>query len=227
MSGGRPSRDGAYFDRIYAASDDPWHFRSSPYERKKYAATLAALPPGRFRAGLEIGCSIGELTRLLAQRCDAVCGVDIAAAPLAVARARCADLAHASFIRANVPRDWPGGHYDLIVLSEVLYFLSREDRAAVARLVCNALTRDGVVLLVNWLGYSENPCGGDEAAEGFAAAAAPDLRFDLQQRHELYRIDRFTRCSAFSRPRRRMQSNTPIALGSSPITITSSGPPSS
>ena len=193
VSVGQQSRDAAYFDRIYAASDDPWHFRSSPYEREKYAATLAALPQRQFRAGLEIGCSIGELTRLLAQRCDALCGMDIAAAALAIARARCADLPHVGFVRANVPRDWPIGHYDLIVLSEVLYFFSHDDRATVARLVCRSLTKDGVVLLVNWLGHAENPCGGDEAAEGFAAAAAPDLRFDVQQRHEFYRIDRMRR----------------------------------
>ena len=190
MSDRQHSRDATYFDSIYAASDDPWHFRSSPYEREKYAATLAALPPRRFRVGLEIGCSIGELTRLLAQSCTSICGLDIAAAPLAIARARCADLPHVAFIRANIPADWPIGHYDLIVLSEVLYFLSHDDRAAVARLVCRSLSPNGVVLLVNWLGNADNTCSGDEAAEGFAAAVAPDLRLDLRQRHEFYRIDR-------------------------------------
>ena len=193
MSGRQQSRDAAYFDRIYAASDDPWHFRSSPYEREKYAATLAALPSRQFGAGLEIGCSIGELTRLLAQRCDTICGLDIAASPLAVAHARCADLPHVSFIRANVPQDWPSGRYDLIVLSEVLYFLSHDDRDAVARLACHALTRNGVVLLVNWLGNADNPSSGDEAAEGFVAATVPDLRVDLLQRQESYRIDRLRR----------------------------------
>jgi SAM-dependent methyltransferase len=193
MSGGQTSRDAAYFDKIYAASDDPWHFRSSPYEREKYAATLAALPPRRFRNGLEIGCSIGELTRLLAPGCDSVCGLDIADAPLAIARACCADLPHVGFVRANVPRDWPAGRYDLIVLSEVLYFLSHGDRTALANLVRRSLTGDGVVLLVNWLGLGDNPSSGDEAATGFIAAAAPDLCVDLRRRRELYRIDRLVR----------------------------------
>jgi SAM-dependent methyltransferase len=184
------SRDAAYFEKIYAASEDPWHFRSSPYECEKYAATLSALPSRRFRAGLEIGCSIGELTRLLAHRCDTLCGLDIAAAPLTAARARCADLSHISFMRADVPRDWVIGNYDLIVLSEVLYFLSHDDRVALAQLVRRSLARGGVVLLVNWLGQADNPCNGDEAADGFAATLAAELRIEFRQRHEFYRIDR-------------------------------------
>ncbi|RZK45442.1 MAG: methyltransferase, partial [Hymenobacter sp.] len=32
-----------YFDDVYRANEDPWQFASSPYEREKYAATLAAL----------------------------------------------------------------------------------------------------------------------------------------------------------------------------------------
>ncbi len=190
MSAGRASRDAAYFDRLYAASDDPWQFRSSAYERRKYAATLAALPSRRFRAALEVGCSIGELTRLLAQRCDAVHGLDVAAAPLAVARARCADMPHISFSQLGAPHQWPLGQYDLIVLSEILYFLSPDDLACMARRVCEGLAATGVVLLVNWLGRADNPCTGDEAAESFIAAAAPELRTDLQQVHGLYRIDR-------------------------------------
>jgi trans-aconitate methyltransferase len=190
MSEDLHSRDAAYFDRIYAVSDDPWHFRSSPYERDKYAATLSALPRRRFRAALEIGCSIGELTRLLAERCDEVHGVDIAAAPLAIARARCADMPHVRFSQATVPAEWPAGAYDLIVLSEILYFLSRDDLTAVARRVCQCVTGTGVVLLVNWLGRTDHACNGDEAAEGFMAGAGPDLRVDLQQRHDFYRIDR-------------------------------------
>ena len=31
------------FERLYAASSDPWDYDSSPYEREKYTATLAAL----------------------------------------------------------------------------------------------------------------------------------------------------------------------------------------
>ena len=188
MTQTRPSRDAAYFDRIYARCDDPWGFRSSAYERAKYAATVAALPARRFRAALEVGCSIGELTRLLAKRCDAVHGIDISAAPLAAAEARCRDLPHVRFSQVNVPSQWPVGQYDLIVLSEVLYFLSAEDIRGAAARVCRALAPSGVTLLVNYLGAIDDPTSGDAAADGFIAAA-PALRPAWQQRAPGYRID--------------------------------------
>ena len=60
----------SYFDAVYAASSDPWQFATSDYERAKYAATVAALPKPHFEQAFEIGCSIGVLTGLLAQRCS-------------------------------------------------------------------------------------------------------------------------------------------------------------
>ena len=182
----------AHFDRLYAASDDPWHFRTSDYERAKYAATLAALPPQRFTYGLEAGCAIGELTVLLAARCDRLLGLDIAAAPLRTARARCAALPHVAFEQMAIPGNWPQGRFDLIVLSEVLYFLSPDDVRATAARVRASLAENGVVLLVNWLGGTDDPGTGDSAAEGFIAAAAPAFQVDLHHRTERYRLDRLT-----------------------------------
>jgi 2-polyprenyl-3-methyl-5-hydroxy-6-metoxy-1,4-benzoquinol methylase len=190
MSSATQSRDVAHFERIYANGDDPWNFRTSPYERAKYAATMAALPARRFRTALEVGCSIGELTRLLAGRCDAVHGLDIAAAPLEIAQRSCDDLPQVRFSQLTVPAQWPPGLYDLIMLSEVLYFLAPDDVHALAARVCQALPPNGVVVLVNWLGASDDPATGDEAAERFIAAASPALRVDLRQRFEEFRIDR-------------------------------------
>jgi hypothetical protein len=64
----RQSLRADYFRRLYAADPDPWAFATSSYERATYDATLAALPCPRYRAGFEIGCSIGVLTRDLAAR---------------------------------------------------------------------------------------------------------------------------------------------------------------
>ena len=76
---------------------DPWRFATSDYERAKYEATLAALPHEIYRDVLEIGCSIGVLTRQLAPRCEKLLALDVAAKALDQARARCADLAHVAF----------------------------------------------------------------------------------------------------------------------------------
>ena len=88
-----------------------------------------------------------------------------------------------------MPRDWPPGPYDLIVLSEVLYFLDRADLASLARLVLGSLRADGAVLLVNWTGATDTPTTGDEAAQAFIGGVAPRLVVQLQQRHSAYRLD--------------------------------------
>ncbi len=196
MVGDRSSWPPEVFDRLYARDPDPWGFHTSQYERDKYAATLAALPPGRFAAGFEVGCSIGVLTRLLAARCDALLSVDVSEAALAAARDNCAGLPHVELRRLHIPAEWPPGTFepgtfDLIVLSEVLYFLGPEDLAATARLAAASLAPGGVALLVNWTGPTNSPCTGDEAAGLFIAeaGAAAGLTPPLQRREAQYRLD--------------------------------------
>ena len=72
MSEPRQTLKPEYFDALYTADPDPWNFAASPYEQAKYALTLNAMPKPRYRSALEVGCSIGVLTRLLASRCDTV-----------------------------------------------------------------------------------------------------------------------------------------------------------
>jgi len=183
------TRDAAHFARLYAASSDPWGFRTSGYERDKYAETLAALPAHRFRSALEVGCSIGELTRRLAPRCDRLLGLDLSDAALREAAAACAGLAGVAFRQATVPADWPDGPFDLVVLSEVLYFLVPDDLAVLARRCLDSLDPGGIVLLVDWTGPTDDPLSGDDAADLFIAHAAPSLRPVRQDRRPGYRLD--------------------------------------
>ena len=81
----------------------------------------------RFHRALEVGCSIGVLTERLAGRCDQVVGVDFVAAAVASARARCAPYPGLSIEQMQVPQQWPEGRFDLILFSEVLYFLNESD----------------------------------------------------------------------------------------------------
>jgi len=192
MSNTGSSRDKAHFQRIYAASDDPWNFRTSAYEREKYAATLAALPARRFARGLEVGCSIGELTALISPLCNSLLGVDIVAEAVFAARLRWAEMAHVQFSQICVPGAWPSGSFDMVMLSEVLYFLSSSDICHLAERICESLAPNAVVLLVNWLGATDDPVTAHTAAQAFIDAA-PGLHVDLQQNYTKYRIDRLIR----------------------------------
>ena len=192
MTGSR-SLPPEYFEAIYAADPDPWRFESSDYERDKYAETLAALGGRHFSSGFEVGCSIGVLTRSLAARCERLLAVDVADAALERARERCRDLAHVRFARTRVPAEWPVGAFDLIVLSEVLYYLSPDDIGATAASVLSGLSSDGVVLLVHFTEPTNYPVSGDQAVQLFAAAAGNALSAVRCQTHTRYRLDCFVR----------------------------------
>ncbi|ONG47237.1 hypothetical protein BKE38_24410, partial [Pseudoroseomonas deserti] len=127
-----PSLPAAYFEALYAGDPDPWDFRTSDYEAAKYAATLAALPRPRYAAALEVGCSIGVLTKMLAPRCDRLLAIDGSARALATARRDCGPLPGLAFEQREVPRQWPAGRFDLILLSEVIYYWDAEDLDRVA-----------------------------------------------------------------------------------------------
>ncbi|GJE36787.1 class I SAM-dependent DNA methyltransferase [Methylobacterium persicinum] len=179
----------SYFDERYAADPDPWQFETSAYERAKYQASLEALPRARYASALEVGCSIGVLTEALAQRCDAVFSVDLAERALDRARKRCRSLPHVRFALARVPDQWPEGTFDLILLSEVVYYLDAADVGRLVARVRGSLRPGGAVLLVHWTGETHYPLTGDEAAECFIGGADAFLRVHGHTRTDKYRLD--------------------------------------
>ena len=180
----------AYFDRLYAGDPDPWRFRTSDYEREKYADTVDALDGVSCARAVEVGCSIGELTAHLAPLCGDLLGVDVAEAALVTARARNAATPHVRFARMALPEETPEGPFDLIVLSEVLYYFGETDLDRVAAWAQGALAPGGVVLLVHWLGETPDyPLTGEEAVERFRQAATR-LTTDSTRRRARYRLDR-------------------------------------
>lgn len=140
------------FDSIYARSDDPWSYETSAYEAAKYDSTMAALPSRQIRNALEMGCSIGVFTSMLAERCARVVAADFS--PLAVerARARLASQSNVVLEQRDLRASLPDGQFDLVVCSEVLYYWQREDMESVLDEVEKRLDADGAVVAVNWRG---------------------------------------------------------------------------
>jgi predicted TPR repeat methyltransferase len=193
MTNGSRSFDPSYFDRLYREKADPWNFASSEYERRKYAATLEALGSRHFQSVFEVGCSIGILTRQLADRCDSLLAIDVAQAALAKARHNCADLPQVTIQRMRIPHEWPARKFDLILLSEVLYFLSLDDIAATAAHSLASLEQGGVVLLVHWTGATDYPCRGDEAVGHYLIECGQGLISTAHHREPEYRLDLLVR----------------------------------
>lgn len=157
----------AYFDRMYASADDPWQLSSRWYEQRKYAITLALLPIRRYRHAFEPGCSIGTLTTLLASRCAHVTAMDVAEAAIRAADARLVDQGCRDRVilsRGSLDEPWPNGPFDLLVLSEVAYYLTADTLAAVLRRECPRLRPGATVLAAHWRHpVADYPLTGDQA----------------------------------------------------------------
>ncbi|GAA2175792.1 hypothetical protein GCM10009846_27050 [Agrococcus versicolor] len=136
-------------DRLHAAEDEPWGADERWYELRKRALLLAMLPAERLGRVLEVGCSTGVTTAALARRADAVVAIDSSPAALARAAERSRELP-VTLLRGAVPATWPEGAFDLVVVSEVGYFLSPAALAGLVDRVASSLRPDGAVVLCHW-----------------------------------------------------------------------------
>lgn len=146
----RPSVPDSYFADMYHAEADPWHLRDRWYEQRKYALTLASLPMRRYRRAFEPGCSVGVLSALLAERCDRLLSWDRRPEAVASAAEHLKQFPGAEAAYGVVPEQWPDGDFDLIVLSEVLYYFDAEDREWLLRSALRSLPVGGHLIAVHW-----------------------------------------------------------------------------
>jgi SAM-dependent methyltransferase len=142
------------FEDIYATSSDPYGYTFREYERQKRSVTLAALSRDRYMNAFEIGCSIGVLTQLLGERCDALLSVDIVERALQQAKQRCAGECNVRFARMRIPDEWPNESFDLIVISEVCYYLTASEIERLVQRLRSSLRASGEIVLVHsrWTG---------------------------------------------------------------------------
>lgn len=186
----RQSLDAEYFRKVYDANDDPWNFETSEYEAAKYEATIASLPRQTYDNALEIGCSIGVLTKLLAERCTQLLATDISQKALDKAIERCSKIGNISFRRLSFPRELPDDDFDLIMVSEVAYYLSPTDwEFAMERLYTKMRTKANLVL-VHWLPeVHDYPQTGDQVHDTFGQNMKGRMTNIFSSRAENYRID--------------------------------------
>lgn len=139
-----------YFSGLYQRSDDPWLLRERWYERRKRALTLAALPDEHYRRAYEPGCANGELTVELAPRCDSLVAADLNPAAVNLARQRVAHFQNVRVEQHAMPNDWPDDEFDLIVISEVAYYLNEAQLAGLIARLTMSLAGGGTLIACHW-----------------------------------------------------------------------------
>ena len=135
------------------------------------------------------------LTERLAARCGQLLSIDVSEHALAQARERCARLPQVRFKKRYLPAEFPAETFDLILVSEVGYYLSLPDLHRLRERCFSQLKPRGHLLLVHWTPLVHDyPLTGDAVHEEFLAAATGGrLLHKNGARAERYRLDLFER----------------------------------
>lgn len=146
------SAEATDFDVRYRADPDPWGYESSAYEHMKYRRTLAALPLQPVGDALELGCSNGVFTAMLAPRCESLLAVDFSAEAVCLAQRRLAEHPDVTVEQRDLRDGLPDGRFDLIVCSELLYYWEREQVLDFCHGATAILRPGGSMVAVHWRG---------------------------------------------------------------------------
>jgi peptidoglycan/xylan/chitin deacetylase (PgdA/CDA1 family)/SAM-dependent methyltransferase len=209
LGGGAPASHDrpAYWEAVYR-TPDPWDY-GSPYEQLKYQRTLSLLPAGPIKRALEVACSEGRFSAMLAPRVEHLVASDISPTALKRAKSRCHDLANVAFQQLDFfDQALPQG-LDLLVCTEVLYHLADRDQLVrVAERLAAALAPGGHLLTAHChllkddrsrTGFDwESSFGAKVFAEAFAAT--PGLALERSLQAEIYRIDLWRRLAEGETP---------------------------
>jgi predicted TPR repeat methyltransferase len=195
----------SFFDETFRQRSDPWGYTTRFYETSKLRTTIKCLPKVKFKNAFEIGCAIGVLTQQLAKKCDRLLSVDYSDIGLEEARKRCADLPQVRFEQMQIPQQFPTEKFDLILFSEVGYYLTMPDLLTTKQKIIDQLLPGGYLLMVHFRFQGESfILNGDIVHDTFIQDSAQFLKYfgdprkqkfwiDIRGYHKRYRMDLFQR----------------------------------
>lgn len=136
--------------QAHLAARDPWSLDTNRYEQTRYGLMLDLIRSEKevYESGLEIGCAAGSFTFRLRKLCKKLHVVDCEARAIEKCRLRLANASEVRFSVADISEctAWCDS-YDLIVVSEVLYYLETAERvAATVKTIASWLGLEGVLL---------------------------------------------------------------------------------
>jgi SAM-dependent methyltransferase len=192
--------DAAGFERLFRTTSDPWNYRNSPFEAYKRRVLLRACGSRLYGRGLELACANGETTLRLHRRCLRLMAVDSSQTAVTAAGRRLGDVESVTLAVRLLPAEMPRGPFDLIVVSELIYYLTPNAMRLLADLIESALAHGGRVAVLHHLRRF------DDAAQMPSLAQAA-LRRKLAQSMKLVFAERHGRFEAvaFEANRRRRQ----------------------
>src|SRR5262249_2966819 len=109
------------FELLYIDNPDPWNYLCSPYERGKYDHALARTLKWRKASDcvLEIGCSIGVFSKMLAAHFNEVTAIDFSSEALRAAADYTRSSRNIRFVCVDLRSVKPDRQYDVIICAEI------------------------------------------------------------------------------------------------------------
>lgn len=184
------------FESLYAREPDPWQVRSSFYEQRKLDVLLATLGRPFYGSAWDPACGVGELALRLSARCTTVLATDLAASAVELTRHRCAGESAITVAQLTLPAaPEPPQTFDLVVLSEFLYYLDADDRAAALDLVDTLTSSDAEIVSVHWRHHPHDAwlSGVDTEAEIAGHLSAHGWSQTVSHHDEQFVLDSFRR----------------------------------
>lgn len=137
-----------HFDVPFHLGRDSWGHDRVAHERRRCAVVLEALRRPHYASVIEVGCAGGVLSEHLRHRCDRFLGLDLSERALALAGRRLAHVNDMALRQVRVPDRWPRRTADLVLLSEVLHALSREELRRLASCMDRSLMPGAEVVIM-------------------------------------------------------------------------------
>lgn len=146
-----PAQDRTHFNQLYSNKADPWNYQLE-IQQDRYRSALQFLDEAvlgkKVPHALEIGCSEGLFTQLLAARCEALLALDISSVAMERARERCAELPQVKFYEWNLSTDPAPGSFDLVTVMDVLeYYYSPSALRAARDKIVDMIAPGGYLLV--------------------------------------------------------------------------------
>jgi len=140
------------FERKYRKAA-PYVTRDSSFEQEKYSRQLDLVKDRRYLNAIEVGCGEGVFLEKLAPFCDFALGVDLSEEAIHRARKYCEKFPQVQFKVENLTAIKSDQVFDLVVATDVLYYMGQEHDWAHMQTVmdnlCRVVTPGGRLLLTN------------------------------------------------------------------------------
>ena len=190
-----PEMRPGFFEHFFDEGD-PFGFDVHPEEQLKFDRTLEVCGEGPLGRVLELGCAVGTFTEVIAPRASDVLALDVSQSAVDQVLRRLSGHDNVRAVAMSIPDEFPDETFDLVVASDVLYYLPVPVLQRCVDRIEESLAPGGAFVSVHYVPRMGSVLNGDEAHD--VVAAHTRLEHTLAERAEFgpgrtYRVDRFVK----------------------------------